>query len=676
METLGWGILGTGKIAKVLAEAIPQSETGRLVAVGSRSAESAEAFGGQFGVPNRYATYDGVLSDPAVDAVYISLPNNLHAEWTINCAQAGKHILCEKPLGMNYAEVMAMLEAVREHDVCFLEAFMYRASRQTRKLVEIVKSGAIGDIRLIQANFAYNMGPGYDNIRLRKEAGGGGIMDVGCYTMSMARLIAGAANGNDFADLIDISGQAHIGPVSRVDEWAVATVKFPGDILATLTCGCECAADYRVVIYGSKGSILVENPWFPGRTPDATSKLIVTSNGKVEDIVIPAGVPLYANEVDVLAHSIGRREAISPAMTFADSLGNQKALDIWRASVGLVWDGENDAALATPVSRQPLKRRFNAFMPYGRIAGIDKPVSRLIIGSMVVHTAKRPLSFALLDHFYEIGGTAIDTAYVYGGGASEPVVGEWIRARGLRDEIVLIAKGGANATVNTDQLEWEMTESLDRLKLDYADIYMMHRDNVNVPVGEFVEFFNNKIAKGVIKSYGGSNWSTSRLHDANTYAREHNLVGMAASSPNFSLATWNEPMWADCVSASDAESKQWYGETQMPLLAWSSQASGLFTGRFSRADINNAAARDVVRVWFNEPNFKRLRRANEVAAKHGCTALQIALAYVLAQPLNIFALVGPQTLEETRTSAAALKVVLTPEELAYLNLETPQSTTI
>ena len=128
-------------------------------------------------------------------------------------------------------------------------------------------------------------------------------------------------------------------------------------------------------------------------------------------------------------------------------------------------------------------------------------------------------------------------------------------------------------------------------------------------------------------------------------------------------------MWADCVSASDTESKAWYQRTQLPLLAWSSQASGLFTGRFALDDAKTMAGSDVVRVWFNDRNWQRVERAQEVAKAHKVTALQIALAYVLAQPLNIFALIGPQSLEETRTSLKALSVTLTPEEVAYLNLE-------
>lgn len=304
-------------------------------------------------------------------------------------------------------------------------------------------------------------------------------------------------------------------------------------------------------------------------------------------------------------------------------------------------------------------------MNYGTIDGIDKPVSRLVIGSMVVHKDRLPFSFDLLDDFYARGGNAIDTAYVYGGGGSEPAVGQWIRERNLRDKIVLIAKGAATVEATPELVTREMMESLDRLGLESADLYLMHRDNPLVPVGEFVDCLHEHRQAGRISAFGGSNWTPERLQAANKYAQGKGIAGFSASSPNFSLAHWNEPMWEDCVTASDPASRAWYAKTQMPLLAWSSQASGFFTGRFRPEDADSAG--DVAHVWFNEANWERLHRAKTLAEKYGVTALQIALAYVLCQPLNIFALIGPQMTEETRTSFQALDVLLTPEELAWLD---------
>ncbi|HET6387426.1 MAG TPA: Gfo/Idh/MocA family oxidoreductase [Armatimonadota bacterium] len=332
MDQLNWGILGTGNIARTFAKAVQNSETGVLTAVGSRTQEAADKFGKEFGINRRYGSYAAILEDPEVQAVYISLPNHLHAEWGIKCAQAEKHILCEKPLTVNHAEAMRLVDEVDRNHVFLMEAFMYRCHPQTQKLKEILKSGAIGDVRLIQSNFCYNMGPKYENIRLSNPAAGGGIMDVGCYTMSMARLIAGA-------DPIDVKGSAFIGPVSRVDEQATASVLFPGGIVANLACATQVSADNELRIWGSAGSIRVPNPWFPG---ERGNRILVQKTGddKPTEVVVNGGAGLYSIEADTVARNIENFSAPPPCMTWLDSLGNMAALDKWRKSVKLVFDVE------------------------------------------------------------------------------------------------------------------------------------------------------------------------------------------------------------------------------------------------------------------------------------------------------------------------------------------------
>ena len=331
MARLRWGILGTGKIAGVFAKGVTASETGELVAVGSRTHGAAERFASEFGKIRAHGSYEALLNDSEVDAVYISLPNHLHAEWTVNCARAGKHILCEKPFTVNHAEAEAALKVVHARDVFFMEAFMYRCHPQTARLRRLVADGAIGEVRLIQSNFSYNMGPKYENIRLSNPAAGGGIMDVGCYTTSMARLIAGA-------EPEIVTGAGHIGAVSRVDEHATASLLFPGGIVANLACGTQVAADSELRIWGSEGSIRVPNPWFPG---EKDNKILLQKPGSAaEEIVVEAPVPLYAVEADMVARSLEARQAPPPCMTWKDTLGNMATLDAWRRAVGLVFDVE------------------------------------------------------------------------------------------------------------------------------------------------------------------------------------------------------------------------------------------------------------------------------------------------------------------------------------------------
>jgi len=667
VERLCWGILGTGGIAHRFASALRTSQTGRLIAVASRTQARADAFGDEFDVPTRYVGYEALLDDPEVKAVYIALPNHLHARWTVRCAEAGKHVLCEKPLATNYPEAMVAVEAARAHNVFLMEAFMYRCHPQTQRLVELVRSGAIGQVRVIQAAFSFNMGgPRPENTRQQNPAGGGGIMDVGCYCASMSRLIAGAAVDGPPANEFEVKGEGFINAANRVDEWAGAVVHFPGAIVAHLTCGIQVALEPTLRIWGPEGHIVVPNPWFPGMRDESVLLVYRDGEGSPERIVIDERRPLYSIEADVVARSLAQCQAPYPCMTWEDSLANMRLIDAWRDEIGLVFDNETPEGLSVPVSGRPLRRQVAPPMTYGRIAGIDKPVSRIVMGSMVLARGGTRLACPLLDHFFEAGGRTLDTAYVYG---SERPVGDWIRLRGVRDDIVLVAKGAHTPYCTPEDLTRQLFESLDRLQTDYVDLYLMHRDDPDVPVGEFVDVLNEHLTAGRIKAFGGSNWTIERLQAANAYAKAHGLVGFAASSPHFSLGEWNEPMWEGCVAATDGTSRDWYERTQMPLLAWSSQASGFFTGRYRAEDRDDPRIANVVRTWFNEGNFRRLERAKQLAREKGVTSTRIALAYVLTQPLNIYALIGPHSIEETRTSLGALGVPLTADERAWLNLE-------
>jgi aryl-alcohol dehydrogenase-like predicted oxidoreductase len=195
---------------------------------------------------------------------------------------------------------------------------------------------------------------------------------------------------------------------------------------------------------------------------------------------------------------------------------------------------------------------------------------------------------------------------------------------------------------------------------------MLHRDNPDIPVGEFIEVLDEHRRAGRVRVFGASNWSLARVEEANAYARERGLGGFAAVSNNFSLARMIEPPWAGCVSASDPASRAWFAETQTPLLPWSSQARGFFTGRARPDDRSDP---ELVRCWYSDDNFARLARAEELARKYGVLPVTIALAYVLRQPFPTFPLIGPRALAETRTSCPALDVELTPEEVRWLNLE-------
>ena len=309
-------------------------------------------------------------------------------------------------------------------------------------------------------------------------------------------------------------------------------------------------------------------------------------------------------------------------------------------------------------------------MHYVDIPGVERPLSRLALGTILFGAVPHEQAVGVLDRFVERGGNTFDTAHSYGRGACERALGAWLAARGNREDIVVIDKcchpvGQSGPRVTPEYIHSDLHESLERLQTDYVDLYLLHRDDENVPVGPLVEALNEEHARGRIRAFGGSNWRHARVAEANAYAAEHGLVGFAASSPNLSLARPNEAMWGGCISISvGSDAYAWHVETQMPLISWSSQSGGFFTGRYSPAETSNA---DMVRVYYSDANFARLERARELAAQHGVTALQIALAWVINQPFPVVALIGPQTITELESSLAADDIVLTSEELAYLS---------
>jgi predicted dehydrogenase len=234
---LRWGILGAGGIAATFAKALPLSRTGRLAAVGSRDGAKAAEFAAKHGGARAHGSYKALLADPEVDAVYIATPHPQHAEWCIRAARAGKHILCEKPITLNHAEAMVVAETARQAGVFLMEAFMYRCHPQTQRLTDLIRNGAIGEVRMIQATFSFQAGFNADGRLFSNELGGGGILDVGCYTTSIARLVAGAATGKLFADPLRVDGRAVLHPETGVDAYAAAVAEFPGGILAHLATG-------------------------------------------------------------------------------------------------------------------------------------------------------------------------------------------------------------------------------------------------------------------------------------------------------------------------------------------------------------------------------------------------------------------------------------------------------
>ncbi len=665
---VNWGVLGTGAIAKAFVHGLKQSRTGKALAVGSRLQESADKFGNEHSIERRYGSYEALLADPEVMAVYISTPHPLHAQWAIRAIEAGKHVLVEKPFALNQWEAMAMVDAAKVRKRFVMEAFMYRCHPQTAKLVELIQQKVIGEVRVIQATFSFHAGYNPESRLFKNSLAGGGIMDVGCYTVSISRLIAGAAQGKPFADPVDVKGAAHLGQTG-VDEWAVGTLKFEsaqGAILAQIATGVGVQQDNTLRIFGSEGRITVPSAFVANRQNADAGKIIVQAKGKdVQEIVIDSSATSFALEADFAGEAIlaGRTEAATPAMTPDDTLGNMRTLDRWREVVGLQYEMEKLSFKVPTVDGLALTKKNDAPMKYGRIEGLNKDVSRLIMG--VDNQTSIAQASVMFDDFFRQGGNTFDTAWIYGGGKCEQVLGQWVKNRGLREQVVILGKGAHSPFCTPEHLTAQLMQSLERLQTDHLDIYMMHRDNPEVPVGEFMDVLNEHVKAGRIRIFGGSNWSIERFNKAQSYAKRKGLQGFSAVSNNFSLARMVKPVWGGCIALSDESGRKWLKKTQMPLLPWSSQARGFFTERATL----NTKDHSLKNSWYADDNWQRRERAVQLAGELGVQPIQVALAYVLCQPFPTFPLIGPRTLEETRSSLGALAIELTPKQVKWLNLE-------
>ena len=338
---LRWGLLAAGAIARAFAAGLQQTDSGHVVAVSARNGDDAEQFAKAFDIPQHHAGYDALIADPDVDAIYLSTPHNHHADWAIKAASAGKHILCEKPVTVNLTDAEAVINAAKTNTITFMEAFMYRAHPQMAMLRDVITSGEIGEVRFIDAKHGFNAGPNF-NLRVTdKTLAGGGILDVGCYPMSLSRLVAGMANNQSFANPVDVKGVAQIVPDRGIDEWAAASLMFEGGLAAQISTAVQVALRNQATVFGSRGSITVHSPWGGnGRQAGDTKLSIFRSGQSTEEKLIPLDRGIYALEADVFAEAVTRGSREVDAMTWDDTLGNMAALDRWRKDVGLAYDFE------------------------------------------------------------------------------------------------------------------------------------------------------------------------------------------------------------------------------------------------------------------------------------------------------------------------------------------------
>ncbi|HLE92319.1 MAG TPA: Gfo/Idh/MocA family oxidoreductase [Anaerolineales bacterium] len=305
-KVLNWGLLSTARINRALITPLRASKRNHLLAVASRTQQSVDRYAREWKIPRAHGSYEALLADPEIDVIYNSLPNHLHAEWTIRAVEAGKHVLCEKPLALSVDEVDAMQEAARKHGRVVAEAFMYRHHPQTLKVQDLTRNGSLGALKLIRGSFSFVLAREGD-VRLDPAMGGGSIWDVGCYPISYARTITGENPLEVFG--WQVTGQ------TGIDETFVGQMRFANDIHAQFDCSFAIPFHAFMEIIGSEGTLNVPNPFKPG----VDEKIFITRGDKTETIKIK-GQELYIGEVEDMADAILLRHA--PRISLDDSRAN------------------------------------------------------------------------------------------------------------------------------------------------------------------------------------------------------------------------------------------------------------------------------------------------------------------------------------------------------------------
>ena len=323
-KILNWGLLSTARINRALIPPLHVSKRNHLLAVGSRSQESADAYAKDRKIERAYGSYDALLADPDIHVVYNSLPNHLHAEWTIKAVEAGKHVLCEKPLALSVDEVDAIKAAAHKHGRVVAEAFMYRHHPQTLKVQEMVKSGSLGTLKLIRGSFSFVLSREGD-VRLNPEWGGGSIWDVGCYPISYTRTVVGE-------NPLEVFGWQVTGPTG-IDETFVGQMRFKGDVHAQFDSSFTIPFHAFMEIVGSDATLSIPVPFKPG----INEQIFITRGDKTERIRIK-GQELYLGEVEDMADAIllGRDSLVS--------------LDDSRANVNVISAFLESARIGEPIS--------------------------------------------------------------------------------------------------------------------------------------------------------------------------------------------------------------------------------------------------------------------------------------------------------------------------------------
>lgn len=650
-----WGILATGSIATQFATDLPHSHTGVLAGVASRDKNKAQAFCDTHG--GTPSDYDALLARQDIDAVYIATPHDSHVAWSHKALAAGKAVLCEKPLGLNQGQVLNIYGEAARKSTLLVEALMYLMHPRMHLAKKLIEEDAIGTITGFSSSFGFAF-PFTPEHRLYDiERAGGGILDIGIYPLTAARYFLGEPSG--------LTGEARLAP-SGADAEAKASLAYDG-FDAHLHCAIDTNLDWHITVEGETGTLKITQPWHPG--PE-NNHISITDAAGVETVhTSDEPRPLYAMEADHMGELLARGAKTSDLVTPDFSINTAYWMDRWREAGGVIYAADTLGPMG--FHGKTVRLGAHAKLETAALGDLAKPVSKLVLGTD--NQIDAPTMAAMADAFVEAGGNCFDTAFIYSDGHSEALLGEWMAARGLRDDLVVLSKGAHTPDCTPDAVSQQLDISLERLQTHYLDLYCLHRDDPNVPVSEWIDVLNREVRAGRIHQFGGSNWTAERIDEANAYADANGLQGFSLLSNNFSLARMQTPVWPGCLASSTDVFRDWHTKNNMALLPWSAQARGFFldweaTGLAATRHGADPSDEEMNRVWGSDENLERRRRAFELAENLGVNALQIALAYVLRQPFPCFAIIGPRTPMQLQDSLRAADIQLTPEQVKWLDL--------
>lgn len=667
MTNIRWGIVGTGSIATAFAHSIKYSNNSSLEAVYGRNESKLKDFCNKFEVesinePNNLFTADHI------DAIYIATPHSTHYEYCLSAIRNKKHILCEKPLTVNHLESMVLLNLAKESNVFLMEAFMYRAHPQTANILDSldVFQDSKEEI-IIESSFGFTAELS-ESHRLRNPMlGGGAILDVGCYPLSISKLIAGRIQGAPFSDPESIEASGRIDSTG-VDLQSTATLVFSDRIKAEISCAIDEEYSNNLIVKSGDLKMVASQPWHCGQFQEGKSSIEIYKNQQlIKEIPFEDKVGLFTREINHASECIAKGEIESNYINHADTQSNMLWLEKWRQQLDIVCPLSEFKGSPLPDSKFYSIQRPK--LQSTSLNGVEKFGSRLALGCDNQTSSLH--AFTMFDHFYGSGGRIFDTAYIYNNGKGDKYLGDWINSRNVEDEIIVLGKGAHTPDCEPKFIRPQIEESLSRLNINKIDIFCLHRDNPEIPVAEFMDALNEAKYDGLIGNIGASNWEMGRFAEARDYALKNDMEPFTVLSNNFSLAEMVDPVWPGCVGVNNSY-LEYLMDNQIMLFPWSSQARGFFIEKkeiTSNEHFSNPSLEEERRVWHSEKNLQRRKVCFAIAAQRGVQPIQVALAYVIQKSSLIFPLVGPRTIIEAESSIAATQLNLTDEEMSSLAID-------